>query len=75
MIQGEDEMSEWQPIETAPKDGTEVLVWSEHGGVESAYWEAGCYGHSGWTIYQIRTEIAEPDFPPTHWMPLPEPPK
>lgn len=59
-------MTEWQPIETAPKDGTPILVcdkgpyayvaeWFQHSrtwiGADKMYWE------------------------PTHWMPLPEPPK
>lgn len=35
-------MSEWQPIETAPKDGTEVLVYRADTGVMLARWIAPC---------------------------------
>lgn len=71
-------MSEWQPIETAPK-GTKVLVYSpdrcancppEAGGAITA-WHDGEY----WCNGRLETgEIAVLKHAPTHWMPLPQPP-
>jgi hypothetical protein len=69
-------MSDWQPIETAPKDGTFVMLWV--GGDYPAHcarfeiWKDGSAGwvasnHGGvWTCVQFGTA--------THWMPLPAPP-
>jgi|688.fasta_scaffold191249_7 hypothetical protein len=75
-------MSDWQPIETAPKDGTRIIVGKESGYVmawaSSAYWfnrepcrhSPACKPgtHVGWTD-GFDTLSA-----PTHWMPLPAPP-
>jgi hypothetical protein len=62
----------WQPIETAPKDGTEMLLYSPVDGVKSSHFEGGV-----WQGFPWRSPISR-DFQaakPTHWMPLPEPPK
>lgn len=56
---------EWQPIATAPKDGTSVLLWSRNG-YDVAVW-SGRIGE--WTTGQL---FYAPE--PTHWMPLPSPP-
>jgi hypothetical protein len=56
----------WQPIETAPKDDTDVLVFSEE-----LVWVASCYRGMWWFEKRDDTFLSEP----THWMPLPEPPK
>ena len=66
---------EWQPIETAPKDGTDILVmtgetmhvvrWINiHGDFD--YWAVDDNKHGPFTL---RGKA------PTHWMSLPEPPK
>lgn len=61
-------MSEWQPIKTAPKDGTKVLV------AEGKIWMAVAWF---WPCHMYWTEVAASGMKlnnPTHWMPLPEPP-
>lgn len=52
--------SNWQPIETAPKDGTEVLLLSTNSKRDIAMYCNGVWldGYSN-------------DVDPTHWMPLP----
>ena len=74
---------QWQPIATAPKDGTPILAyfpqcsfepslkplkavlrWAKYGDWENYYQAVVSDGFAG----------AE-DWQPTHWMPLPEPPK
>lgn len=65
---------EWQPIETAPKDGTEFLMshelpWSATGSVTVAGW---CECHSRFED-QIGREIPRTVWP--YWQPLPAPPK
>ncbi len=66
-------MSEWQDISTAPIDGTVVLVWSNCFPIAAMY-----AGHSyGWEL--INNTYSENriflDVEPTHWMPMPKPPK
>ncbi len=66
-------MSNWQPIETAPKDGSNIILGCPTY-VDAGYWEA-----EGWTLYPDDT-APESDYcqrftpAPTHWQPLPEPP-
>lgn len=72
-------MTEWQPIETAPKDGTHVLgFWPGFGGLAPAtietWWGEGLDRAKGHT-WQSTYEEGEGEYGPTHWMPLPVPPK
>jgi hypothetical protein len=63
-------MSKWQPIETAPNDGTQFLAYGDGNGVESSvYICSRRYGLDGW-----REAYTKRAMRPTHWMPLPEPP-
>jgi hypothetical protein len=71
----------WQPIETAPKDGTKIMLYCPRLGVcGPGHWEVQRYlrrpkpfwSHWGETIWGIQWLRADQ---PTHWMPLPEPPK
>mgnify|MGYP006330046387 CR=1 FL=1 len=65
-------MSEWQPIETAPKDVKDaaipVLLWSPS---THTYPLFGRY----WTqLDQWEEDCGATECNPTHWMPLPAPP-
>lgn len=80
----------WQPIETAPKNGTEILAWREDAGVLLVRWtapmefltEAECENLLGDSAEEYDWFYAdfvsggrlEGDLTPTHWMPLPDPP-
>lgn len=55
----------WRPIETAPMDGTEVLVHQSN----NEFFVAYCFKHV-WRYGNDENFIDTP----THWMPLPKPP-
>jgi len=57
--------SRWQPIETAPKDGTGVLLFD--GDFEIGYWD---YETDQWVI----DLFGQTKMQPTHWMPIPAAP-
>jgi hypothetical protein len=67
-------MSEWQPIETAPKDETAVLAYqrltSQLWVIAPMYWCG-----STWLLVQFHSDNYEHGMQPTHWMEIPEPPK
>ena len=79
-------MTEWQPIETAPKDGTIVfgyfslddgshflseIMWVKNGEMVCGGGKDDVLvGPQAWFSLLARREVS-----PTHWMPLPEPPK
>ena len=76
-------MSEWQPIETAPRDGTIIDVWLGDADESDLdfYCSPGSKRSANWFWYrdkfrpwaglsQLMTFVE-----PTHWMPLPSPPK
>lgn len=58
----------WQPIETAPEDGTEILVYA-------GSWNEICIAHFGTRsmTWSSRNADGGTCFP-THWMPLPAAP-
>lgn len=67
--------TEWQPIETAPKDGTHILGFDGSYMTTVEWWEPSHKTEPGsWNLVQgcIR---GYSEWEPTHWMPLPEPPK
>ncbi len=75
-------MIEWQPIETAPKDGTTILLYRP----SAAAWAkvtVGKYKDDNfakkakpyWEIwFKIGGVRESREWNPTHWMPLPVPP-
>ena len=83
-------LTEWQPIATAPKDGTAVLVMRDiWPGTKSGHAEE-CNGHNTyvaeywpdegdsdgcWMCYMDLIQDPQCPIDPTHWMPLPPPPE
>ena len=71
----------WQPIETAPKDGTDVLVCRAYDADGKLMdYEAHClfthraawWDEQGWVTYNSQITEKQVFFEPTHWMPVPE---
>lgn len=73
---------EWLSIESAPRDGTPVLIFvpaytREHLGdfpavMQVAHWYESEFRAAAWT--ETHGEGYE-TYEPTHWQPLPSPPK
>lgn len=76
------QIQEWRKIETAPKDGTRVILYFAHkdiciGGsyeeIDESDFESGERKWKDW-IVDDELFFEEPVNEPTHWMPLPKPP-
>lgn len=73
----------WRPIESAPKDGSYILVSNTDAGVAwvAAYCNTSTSGYepaNPWMCMMLNLRHAKKRYAstiPTHWMPLPEPPK
>ena len=75
-------MTEWKPIETAPKDGTHILAYGkvvpdadDDEVITAVYWDSSCILCHYWALVAVFSWVEGDDFYPTHWMPLPNPPK
>ncbi len=68
----------WQPIASAPRNGTWVLLWSKSGYAIPAFWGYGeDRGHS-WFVHSSHGQYAYKSKDKnwfTHWMPLPPAPE
>lgn len=75
-------MSEWQPIETAPRDGTKILAHCQPTHIETGkpmsfsyisviWWRGENFWKSQW---KWRHALNDSTAEPIHWMPLPDPP-
>ncbi len=67
----EEQLTEWQPIETAPKDGTVFLVFTPHDQVGFQY--TATYTMNNEIVCIMSLEV--PEERPTHWRHLPPPPQ
>lgn len=73
----------WKPIETVPKDGTQVIIKCSGGRVATAFYDDKQFVGEGWHVVVpflggfgsgTDTFIYFQEDMPTHWMPLPPAP-
>ena len=60
-------LNPWQPIETAPRDGSRLLLFVPPYGPSTGHF---CATSQRWYCHSVLNKDADS----THWMPLPEPP-
>lgn len=60
---------QWQSIETAPRDGTRLLLWEREGFAFCGFYYPT---QAEWVANIAGVSL---DWTPTHWMPLPPPPQ
>lgn len=71
---------QWQPIETAPRDGTYILVATEHGSWVAKYqavFQSGFVPDNPWRSMMLNHDHIKRKHrtqQPTEWMPLPSAP-
>lgn len=72
-------MSDWQTMDSAPKDGTKILVWTVHGEIElTEYYRMKHYVYEAvGDLFERREEVFGEGWNgnrPVLWQPLPLPP-
>jgi hypothetical protein len=66
-------VGEWQPMETAPKDGTRIiLAWGGRSVV--GYWLDNSASKQPWAGWKAPSMEVWPTGQPTDWQPMPTPP-
>lgn len=70
----------WQPIETAPKDGSRILGFNPYAeGIVIYRWDSQTHHKKPRPLWKIECSLDQRWFSenrqPTHWMPLPPPPE
>lgn len=65
----------WQPIETAPKDGTEILVFVGGTIIIGSWSNGSVLRDEGWYDAEAGVKFVNGLLDPTHWQPLPSPPR
>lgn len=72
-VTGETTVEAWQPIETAPKDGTPILIaYLEYGVGPSFLVSSASWCEDGWKGCPTDRDFY---FPPAYWQSLPTPPR
>ena len=73
---------DWQPIESAPQDGTQVILWTSTDNADDALYVRDLLDGEHVNEVQIGYFNEDEDEwsttyigKPTHWMPLPPPPQ
>lgn len=71
---------EWQPIATAPKDGTHILLHKADGAITVGRYDDDKHASRPRPYWHTERGYLfgrrdDRDCSPTHWMPIPEPPK
>ena len=69
--------TQWQPIETAPKDGSYIILYrpSNDGRHKDAVREGKFHRYGMAETWRVRSGGVWDIDAPTHWQPLPEPPE
>lgn len=62
---------DWQPIETAPKDGTRVIL-SWGGKSINGFYLDNSRTSTPWAGWRVESMVAQPAGRPTHWQPFPD---
>lgn len=68
---GQASKQEWQPIETAPKDGTRIWIYSERRGTREARFYQEFEDGTSWYDVMVGGGPMTIFYDATHWMPLP----
>lgn len=72
-------MSDWQPIETAPRDGSRIMLGraADESIARHALVAEGWFNQGQWMTgpFHAPEPVGHPTDPITHWQPLPDPPE